>query len=222
MSGELFDAIDRGDVAEVEKCLAGGADPNAEEAGELGWLPLHAVIEAIDAEGAPVAVLRVLLDHGARVDGWDRDWEATPLLMAVFRSLPECVRLLLARGANPDVVGIEGDTPILCSLIQEDHEITDMLLTHGIGESINRPGTIEGTTPLGAAARLGRIDFVERILAAGADLDVTDYDRFTAEERAQRALAKATGELAERLELIVERLQRARCEARCHTVDETP
>ena len=134
--------------------------------------------------------------------------------MAVFRSQPDSVRLLLAHGADPDVVGFEGDTPILWAMLQDDEVITDILLNHGIGDSINRAGTIEGTTPLGTAARRGRLDLVERILAAGADLEVTDHDRFTADERAKRALSQATGELAERLERVIERLQEAKRQVR--------
>ena len=213
MSSDLFDAVLRGDVAQVEKALADGADSNAEDGGKLGWRPLHAAIEAIDEDGAPLEVLRVLLDHGAHVDVWDRRREATPLLMAVFRSQPDSVRLLLAHSADPDVVGLEGDTPVLWAMLQDDETITEILLDHGIGGSINRAGTIEGTTPLGTAARRGRLDLVQRLLAAGADLEATDHDRLTAEERAQWALSEATGELAQRLKRIIERLQEAKREA---------
>lgn len=213
MSELLFDAVRRGDVAQVEKLLDAGADPNAVADGSLGWRPLHMAIEAIGEEGAPIAVLRVLLERGAHANSWDREREATPLLMAVFRSQPASVRLLLAHGANPDVIGAEGDTPILCAIVEDDAAITHLLLTHGIGNSIDQPGTIEGTTPLGAAARRGRLALVERLLAMGADPDVTDHDRFTAQERAQRALATATGNAASRLALVVERLQAARGDA---------
>lgn len=214
MSQDLFDAVLRGDVARIEKALDEGADPNAVDAEQPGWRPLHTAIEAIDEEGAPFAVLRLLLDRGAVVDGWDRKKDATPLLMAVFRSQPDSVRLLLARGADPDVVGAEGDTPLLWAICTDDHETTGILLTHGVGASIDRAGTIEGTTPLGSAARRGQLELVERLLAAGADPGVTDYDRYTAEGRAQDELRQAGGELAKRLELIIERLQEARRETR--------
>lgn len=214
MSRALFDAVLRGDLAQVEKTLDAGADPNAIDEGKLGWRPLHTAIEAIGEKDAPFAVLRVLLDRGAQVDGWDRKREATPLLMAVFRSQPDSVRLLLARGAEPDVVGAEGDTPLLWAIVEDDHATIDILLAHGVGKSINRAGTIEGTTPLGAAAMRGRLDLVERLLASGADASVTDHDRDTAEERAQGELSQATGELAERLKRIIERLQVVTREAR--------
>ena len=88
------------------------------------------------------------------------------------------------------------------------------LLAHGVGASIDRAGTIEGTTPLGSAARRGRLELVERLLAVGADAKVTDYDRYTAEERARDELPQASGEFAKRLELIIKRLQAARSEVR--------
>ena len=210
MSGELFDAIMRGDVARMEKALAAGADPDALETGEQGWRPLHAAIEAIDVEGAPLAVLQVLLDRGAQVNVWDRSEEATPLLMAVFRLQPDSVRLLLAHGADPDVVGDEGETPILWAIAEENDAIVDLLLDHGLSDSINQPGSMEGTTPLGAAASRGRLDLVERLLADGADPNVLDYDHCTAEKRAQFSLSTATGELADRLQRVIQRLRSAR------------
>ena len=50
-------------------------------------------------------------------------------------------------------------------------------------------------------------------LAAGADPSLTDYDRDTAEERAMGELSEATGELAEQLKRVIERLQTAVREA---------
>lgn len=214
MSEELFDAVLRGDIVRVGEVLDAGADSNALDTGKQGWRPLHAAIEAIDEEGAPLEVLRVLLDRGADVDGWDRKREATPLLMAVFRSHLDSVRLLLDRGADIDVVGSEGDTPLLWTIVEGDDAMLEIILSHGVGESIDIPGTIQGLTPLGAAAMRGRLDLVERLLAAGADPSVTDHDRDTAEDRANGELSEASGEMVEQLKRCIERLQKAAREAR--------
>ena len=207
MSKELFDAILRGDVADVVKALDAGADIDAMEDEIPGWRPLHVAIEAIDEEGAPLEVLRALLEHGADVDAWDRCQDSTPMLMAVCRSLPDSATLLLAHGADPDVVGGEGDTAIRWAAAEGDTAMVDILIAHGVTGSIDIPGTGEGTTPLGAAAIRGHIAIVERLLAAGADPDAVDCDGFSALERARRERARVTGELAQRIDAVIECLR---------------
>lgn len=209
MSEELFDAILRGDVPGIAEALDAGADINATQAQMPGWRPLQVAIEAIDEEGAPLDVLRVLLEHGASINDWDRCKDSTPVLMAVCRSQPESVQLLLAHGADPDVTGGEGDTAIRCAAADGDTAMVDILLAHGVKGSIDIGTTGEGTTPLGAAAIRGYFEIVERLLAGGANPLAADCDGYTAEERAQRELARASGELVEQLEAIIERLQRA-------------
>ena len=209
MSHELFDAVLRGDVAGVVKALDAGADVDAMETEIPGWRPLHVAIEAIDEEGAPLDVLRVLLDHGAHVNDWDRCKNSTPVLMAALRSRPESVRLLLAHGADPDVTGSEGHTAIRWAAAEGDTAMVDILLTHGVKGSIDIGTTSEGTTPLGAAAIRGHIEVVHRLLAAGANPVAVDCDGYTAEERAKRERARVTGELGEKLDIIIERLRAA-------------
>lgn len=212
MSDALFDAVVRGDVARILRALNDGADIDAMQAEIPGWRPLHVAIEAIDEENAPLDVLRVLLEHGANVNDWDRCKDSTPVLMAVLRSQPESVRLLLAHGANPDVTGSEGDTAIRWAAAEGDTAMVDILLTHGVQGSIDTAGTGEGTTPLGAAAIRGHVEIVERLLTAGANPDAVDCDGFSAQQRARRTRSRATSALVEQLDVIIERLQTATLE----------
>jgi hypothetical protein len=90
-----------------------------------------------------------------------------------------------------------------------------LLLEHGAGATIDLAGAGEGCTALGAAARRGLVDIVEVLLAAGADPNALDVDRYTALDRAEFGLREADAEdladgLAERIARIRALLSRAR------------
>jgi len=76
MDGKLCAAAARGDVGEVERLIAGGADVNSLVD---GMTPLHRA-----TDGGHVAVIGALVKGGAHVDGADEDgW--TPLMFAAWR-----------------------------------------------------------------------------------------------------------------------------------------
>lgn len=83
------------DAKEAEKRIAQGDDLNLGD--RLGFTPPHLAAQAGALEAA-----RVLLDHGAEVDGVN-SFGNTPLFVAVFnsRGRGELIRLLRKRGANP-------------------------------------------------------------------------------------------------------------------------
>lgn len=91
----LFKAIYASNVA-VHLLLQHGANPNAKRV--FGQTPLHA---AVDAHGDP-DILTPLIDAGADVDERD-DRMAAPLRLAIEYGRTDAVKLLLDRGADPDV-----------------------------------------------------------------------------------------------------------------------
>ncbi|HDR8994463.1 TPA: ankyrin repeat domain-containing protein [Burkholderia vietnamiensis] len=91
----LFVAVPASNVA-VHLLLRHGANPNAKRGD--GQSPLHT---AVVAHGDP-DVLALLLDAGADVDERDNRM-AAPLRLAVELGRTEAVKLLLDRGADPDV-----------------------------------------------------------------------------------------------------------------------
>jgi uncharacterized protein len=182
----LEKAIESRSREAVARLLAAGADPNAPGADRPHWRPLHAAIEELE-HGGPIDAVILLIRHGAQVDAWDGRHEATPLLMASFRGQREAVRLLLACGADPNVVGAEGDSPLRWWVELGDWEMAALLLACGATRTINEPGGLTGMTALGIAA--SRLDWpmIALLLEYGADPEALDADRRRAGERVPEA-----------------------------------
>jgi ankyrin repeat protein len=99
----LNEAAERGDVAEIERLVAAGADPNV-LVGD--WTPLLCA-----AERGHVAAIAALLAAGARVDGKASDgW--TPLSRAAVKGNTATVDALLSAGADVHQANARGDTAL--------------------------------------------------------------------------------------------------------------
>lgn len=189
MSVELHEALKQHDPERLAALLARGADPNAAQPSDprwyplhAGWHPLHAAIEELD-NGGPIEALIVLLRHGANVEGWGRTGDDSPLLMALFRSQREAVRLLLAAGADVNVVGSEGDTPLRWSVEQGDRATASLLLCCGAAKTIDQGGGASGMNTLGTAAAMLNPAMVVLLLSAGASPQALDADGRSARQR---------------------------------------
>jgi Ankyrin repeats (3 copies) len=94
----LHDASEKGQLAQVKKLLAGGADANAIfENGSLRWTPVCAAVF-----GDHLDVVRMLLDTGAKLD------HGTPAIFGV--QSVAVAELLVDRGASLDAVDPLGRT----------------------------------------------------------------------------------------------------------------
>ncbi|MGB2866682.1 MAG: ankyrin repeat domain-containing protein [Sedimentisphaerales bacterium] len=94
----LFEAVKKGDIEQVKKLIAEGADVNeTEDLGQVKWTPLIAA-----ASGGDVQVVKVLLENGAKVDATESHGY-TPLYYALWtdgNDSEELVRALIASGAD--------------------------------------------------------------------------------------------------------------------------
>jgi hypothetical protein len=101
----ISDAASQGNVHDLEDALLKGTDPNS---GDRNGTP--AIIFA--AVGGHDGVIKVLLEHGARVDAADK-YGNTALLEAAARGHAETVRTLLAAGAKADWQNKAGETALI-------------------------------------------------------------------------------------------------------------
>jgi len=182
MIDEPFAAIEAHDLDQLAAALRAGADPNAMMVEPPRWTALHAAIEELEYGGS-VDALVLLLRHGAHVDLRDGAGDATPLLMAVFRGQIEAVRLLLTAGADPCVVGAEGDSPLRAAVEQHAPDTVDLLLRAGADRAISDAGGPSGMSALGRAAFELDVAMVKRLLRFGARSEALDADGRTARER---------------------------------------
>ncbi|MBZ5624572.1 MAG: ankyrin repeat domain-containing protein [Acidobacteriia bacterium] len=194
----LSKAIEANDVGEVDILLRKGANPNAGPSAERS--PLMRAAEKGNAK-----IVELLLAKGARVN-FRQDWrhssdpldgyKATALLCAVRAKHSDIVAMLLEHGADPNLRGQDGTTPLLAaggslSIIQAlvtagadvnarhdsgetalyiaafNSEAVEYLLE--CGADVNAQSHATGRTPLMRAAISGNAEAVRLLLRHGAD-----------------------------------------------------
>jgi len=202
----LHSAVEAGDLEAIRRLVAAGSDINA--LSEEGLPPL-----ALAAQAGQLEACRLLLELGADPDRkackgstlldyliWTRKPAAVPLL--VEHSSPETLRAALLTAAaqrQPDVVRqilARLPEPAKALAAEDSHmRLTSALLLMSEEElQILEPAGLQ--LPLWAAARLGRIERMRELLAAGADVNepATPYNRdtplFLAVRSQQQAAAK--------------------------------
>ena len=119
---------------------------------------------------ADTAAAKRLLDQGMSADS--KDNEGTPALMAAtLYSSADLVKLLLDRGANPNVTNTVGATPLMWAI--PDLAKVKTLLEHGA--DVNAKSKNRQRTPLLVAASYpGSVEVLKLLLGKGADLHAKD------------------------------------------------
>lgn len=171
-----------------------------------------ALVEAIDAQDFEKA--KALLDLGADPNdkGIGNNKDKTALHMAMYKSSVEMVELLIARGADVNKCNFQGYTTLgIATSAGKNEEVRlkmiDLLLDNGA--RIDQKNHI-GFTALMYAVGYESIATIAKLIARGADLDITNDTGRTAEAIAEfnktPEIAKMLRDApAERLRIIRER-----------------
>ena len=222
-AAKLFEAIRKGDDSAVDAALE--ANPELLDArDETGLSPILvaayagrrkmadriAVLEAKTPDGLDifdaaatgnVAVAKALLDGDrASVDDRGPDGYTALHFAAAFGQL-EIARLLLGRGADPNVVSLNDlrSTPLHIAVSAKHRDLASLLLALG-----GYPNAVQhgGWTPLHAAAYDGDESIIDILLMRGADPTRSDDDGKTAvdlaDEKGHAALANVLRKAATR------------------------
>jgi len=111
-------------AAQVDRCIAAGADPNARD--QYGWTPLHQVARY----GTPETVA-VLLKAGADLEARSNRAGWTPLHHAARQGTPETVAALIDAGADFAARTKNGNTPLQLAAAHGKLENVEVLRAAG-------------------------------------------------------------------------------------------
>ncbi|XP_062979899.1 ankyrin repeat and SOCS box protein 3 [Elgaria multicarinata webbii] len=149
----------RGSLECVAILLESEADPNEltnEEAPPL----------FLAVENGHIDVIKLLLQHGANINGphcWS-EWNS--LHQAAYQGYPEILKLLLDNGADIESLDDFRVTPLFIAVQYGKVECVRVLLSYGANVNCQAK---DQATPLFIAAQQGRETCVELLLAKGAD-----------------------------------------------------
>lgn len=159
----LYLAARKGHVAVVRVLLQAGAQVDLADTGDT--TPLHA---AASRRSGCNEVAEALLKAGAPVDPRN-DVGNTPLHEAAYNGRTMLVKTLLKAGASPNAKNKYYNTPVLFAAKNGYIEITEALLKAGAPPDLPDLEE-ERDNPLHWAARSGRLECCQLLVAAGADL----------------------------------------------------
>jgi hypothetical protein len=199
----LARAACEGDVAEIEKMLKLGANPNG--AGYLGGTPLFWAVNCENKTGIE-ALLKAGADPNLRIPGPNGPYSAT--YAAATMTNPAPLKILLQNKGDPNT--FEGNTVYASAL----HKAFELGVDEGqwdnyyalldAGADINRADDV-GNTIATLAVSLGQFDKAIELLDRGYTHDLVDLGGFTSNGGSLGLLPKAAKDRDRLIELLEKR-----------------
>ncbi|XP_023316692.1 tankyrase-1-like [Trichogramma pretiosum] len=160
----------------VESLLRHGADTN--DANSIGLSPVHLICLGDDVGDFLEWFFRMNdeMQKTVRVDAQD-NLGRTSLHLALEFDNEEAVKLLLKRGASPNIANNDGSTPLhlICNARHDAYEMAEIFFDEAVNEVVELDVRDEmGQTPLHLALSRGRKNLVRLLLTNGADPDKAD------------------------------------------------
>ena len=176
----LLEAVQRKDVESARRLLAaGGADVNQRADAYLpdGVLDKNETPLLLASWFGPTEMVRLLLDYYPDVNAVGR--RGTPLTRCAQRGDLESVQLLLSRGANVNWASESGYTPLITAAVFGHKEVVEELLRWNA--NVHAEMLSDGVeTALVFAARQDKENVIPPLIRAGADVNVQDYQGYSA------------------------------------------
>ncbi len=157
----------------VSDSVVESAEPPVPQRG-CGWVgagtPTATTPPVVDAVIAgDIERLSGLLNRGADPNTVDASLSSTPLSIAAVSTCAAAVRLLLAAGADPNLIAKGGEAPLTFAANVGDIDIVTLLLAAGADPS--KVGGYGMLTPLHEAVGVGRASVVRLMLPHVTDID---------------------------------------------------
>jgi len=105
------------------------------------------------------------------------DYKATPLLEAAKNGHTDIVRLLLDKGAKPNISDKYGDSPLMAAALKGHKEVVKLLIEKGADPNMI---DCDEYAALHYAVSMGHNDVIQMLLDNGADPNMTDCDEYAA------------------------------------------
>ena len=159
----------KGNVAEVNRLIDGGANVNAKS--NDGNTPLLIAVKKGRTESGLI-IIHALIKAGADVNAKNNNGE-TPLFIVVGTGRAEAVTALIKAGADIDAKSNKKSTPLFRATGYGYTKIAHALINAGVDINTKH---LYGFRALHLAAQKGRVEILHALIKAGAYIDATnDY-----------------------------------------------
>lgn len=184
----ITQAIAKGDIEDIKRHIASGADLN--EQNKSGWTSLHYAVVRGNTDAA-----RLLIENGAKVDIVTGSGQ-TALHFAADRDFLELCKLLVDKGANIMATEKEGWTPLHYAAAKDRVDVAAFLLEKKADVNFASNG---GGRPLHEAAASASAAMINLLLKNGADPSLKakngktalDYAKELENKEAEKILSQA-------------------------------